>query len=50
MRMLDLILLLAGLMGAAAVAAGCAMVFVVWLAGGRRGDDVTEAWRPADKA
>lgn len=45
--LLDLLILLAGFLAAAAVALGCGVGLVVWFAGRRRGA-ATEAW-PAGK-
>lgn len=45
---IQLLTVLAGLLAAAAVAVGCGVGLIVWLAGGRR-DDATEAWPPSDE-
>ncbi len=48
MDALDMLFLLAGLMAAAAISAGCLVGFIVWAAGGRNAR-LSEVCPPADK-
>lgn len=50
MPVLDLILCVAAVVAGLAVATGCIVVLLVWIGGGSRETDATEAWRRADEA